>query len=77
MNQSPYGHPELGLYGASMIEAPPHLFVLGGTDGMRNYDNVYSYNEHFGFYDTGVKLSAPKYEMAAIALRHQTDSTVG
>ena len=69
MNQSLYGHPELGLYGASMIEAPQHLVLLGGTDGMKNYDNVFSYNEHFGFFDTGVKLSAPKYEMAAVALK--------
>ncbi len=74
MNQTLMGHPELGFYGASMIEADPHLILIGGTDGINYYDNVYAYNENFGFYDTGVKLSAPKSEMAAIALKQNNEN---
>jgi hypothetical protein len=52
-----------------MIESAPHLIMMGGTDGLNYYDNVYAYNEEFGFYDTGVKLSSPKSEMAVVALQ--------
>ena len=72
-SQTLNGHPEIGFYGASMIESAPHLIMIGGTDGLNYYDNVYAYNEEFGFYDTGVKLSSPKAEMAALALQQKDD----
>jgi hypothetical protein len=74
MSQTLNGHPEIGFYGASMIESAPHLILIGGTDGLNYYDNVYAYNEEFGFYDTGVKLSSPKAEMAAVALHKNDDN---
>ena len=74
MNQTLMGHPELGFFGASMVEADPHLILIGGTDGINNYDNVYAYNEDFGFYETGVKLSSPKSEMATIALKQKNEN---
>jgi len=45
------------------------LILIGGTDGLNYYDNVYAYDEEFGFYDTGLKMTSPKCDMAVMALK--------
>jgi hypothetical protein len=69
VNQTLSGHPELGFHGSGLIETDETLILFGGTDGLKYYDNVYAYDEAFGFYDTGFKLRVPRSDMAVVALK--------
>ena len=68
--QSVPGHPELGLYGAQMVETPNNLFLLGGHDGHRllSHNWISAYNQYFGFYDTGLTIPHNMYDFSAITI---------
>ena len=73
--QSVPGHPELGLYGAKMVETQDDLFLLGGRDGYTSvvYNVIYAYHEVFGFYDTGLTMPYSAYDFSAIVLKDNND----
>ena len=75
-NQTLSGHPDLGLSGAGLVNAGATLILIGGTDGLTYYNNVYAYNEDFGFYDTGLKITSPKSDMAVVSLKENFTTSV-
>ena len=68
VDQTLIGHPDLGLQGSGLVETNSSLILMGGTDGLNFYDNVFAYDEDFGFYDTGFKLSSPKADFSVVPL---------
>ena len=67
LDQSVPGHYELGLYDSQMIENESgELFLLGGQDGFKSYNDIYAYNEWFGFYDIGKELPKKLFDFVAI-----------
>ncbi len=63
------GHPSLGLFDAGMIESETgDLFLLGGSDGLNGYKDIYAYNEHYGFYDIGIELPEVMIEFMTFLL---------
>ena len=73
--QSVPGHPELGLYGAQIVETPEDLYLLGGKDGYTSdtYNIIYAYNQVFGFYDTGYTMPYSAYDFSAVPLNNHDD----
>ena len=67
LDQSVPGDYELGLYDSQMIESESgELFLLGGQDGFKSYNDIYAYNEWFGFYDIGKELPKHMFDFVAI-----------